>query len=75
MCVTAKGENFEPTYLRLNPAGTSFTIHPLCTTHSQRGVPGTVPTLVVPLDKTISPEIESRYKAIQDTKVRGHVVY
>lgn len=45
----SKGENFEPTYLRLNPAGT-------------------VPTLVVPLDKTLSPEIESRYKAVQDTK-------
>ncbi|EJF66744.1 hypothetical protein BD309DRAFT_973410 [Dichomitus squalens] len=45
----SKGENFEPTYLRLNPGGT-------------------VPTLVVPLQKTLSPEIESRYKAIQDTK-------
>ncbi|KAI1797928.1 hypothetical protein LXA43DRAFT_982656 [Ganoderma leucocontextum] len=45
----SKGENFEPTYLRLNPAGT-------------------VPTLVVPLDKTLSLEIESRYKALQDTK-------
>ncbi|KAI8995674.1 hypothetical protein BD414DRAFT_527757 [Trametes punicea] len=29
---------------------------------------GTVPTLVVPLEKTLAPEIESRYKAIQDTK-------
>ncbi|RPD82505.1 hypothetical protein L226DRAFT_578786 [Lentinus tigrinus ALCF2SS1-7] len=45
----ATGENFRPSYLRLNPAGT-------------------VPTLVVPLQKTLSPEIESRYKAIQDTK-------
>ncbi|KAI0375051.1 hypothetical protein BV20DRAFT_960106 [Pilatotrama ljubarskyi] len=45
----AKGENFQPSYLRLNPHGT-------------------VPTLVVPLEKTLSPEIESRYKAIQDTK-------
>ena len=32
-------------------------------------LPGTVPTLVVPLEKTLAPEIESRYKAIQDTKV------
>ncbi|KAI0801211.1 hypothetical protein C8Q74DRAFT_1240811 [Fomes fomentarius] len=45
----ANGENFAPSYLRLNPNGT-------------------VPTLVVPLEKTLSPEIESRYKAIQDTK-------
>ncbi|CDO71605.1 hypothetical protein BN946_scf184911.g75 [Trametes cinnabarina] len=45
----AKGENFMPSYLRLNPQGT-------------------VPTLVVPLEKTLSPEIESRYKAIQDSK-------
>ncbi|KAI0724602.1 hypothetical protein C8T65DRAFT_599230 [Cerioporus squamosus] len=45
----AKGENFAPSYLRLNPGAT-------------------VPTLVVPLEKTLSPEIESRYKAIQDTK-------
>lgn len=29
----------------------------------------TVPTLVVPLANTLNPEIESRYKAIQDTKV------
>jgi len=28
----------------------------------------TVPTLVVPLETTLSPDIESRYKAIQDTK-------
>lgn len=28
-----------------------------------------MPTLVVPLQKTLAPEIESRYKAIQDTKV------
>ncbi|KZT02674.1 uncharacterized protein LAESUDRAFT_729918 [Laetiporus sulphureus 93-53] len=45
----AKGENFTPQYLRLNPHGT-------------------VPTLVVPLHNTLSPEIESRYKALQDTK-------
>ena len=34
---------------------------------------GTVPTLVVPLQKTLAPEIESRYKAIQDTKVLQRV--
>ncbi|KAI0825083.1 hypothetical protein BC628DRAFT_1375397 [Trametes gibbosa] len=45
----AKGENFMPSYLRLNPQAT-------------------VPTLVVPLQKTLAPDIESRYKAIQDTK-------
>ncbi len=30
---------------------------------------GTVPTLVVPLQKTLAADIESRYKAIQDSKV------
>ncbi|RDX55810.1 hypothetical protein OH76DRAFT_1396154 [Lentinus brumalis] len=45
----AKGENFAPAYLRINPGAT-------------------VPTLVVPLEKTLSAEIDSRYKAIQDTK-------
>ncbi|CCM06322.1 uncharacterized protein FIBRA_08574 [Fibroporia radiculosa] len=45
----SKGENYSPTFLRLNPKAT-------------------VPTLVVPLHTTLSPEIESRYKAIQDTK-------
>lgn len=44
-----KGEQYTPSYLRLNPNGT-------------------VPTLVVPLHKTLSLEIESRYKAIQDSK-------
>ncbi|TCD71561.1 hypothetical protein EIP91_008942 [Steccherinum ochraceum] len=45
----SKGENFAPSFLRLNPHAT-------------------VPTLVVPLHNTLEPEIESRYKAIQDTK-------
>lgn len=31
----------------------------------------TVPTLVVPLQKTLGPDTESRYKAITDTKVWG----
>ena len=31
--------------------------------------PATVPTLVVPLQKTLGPDMESRYKAIQDSKV------
>ncbi|TFK41184.1 hypothetical protein BDQ12DRAFT_679037 [Crucibulum laeve] len=44
-----KGENFDPTFLRLNPKAT-------------------VPTLVVPLQKTLSEDVESRYKAITDTK-------
>ena len=30
----------------------------------------TVPTLVVPLSTTLDPDVESRYKAIKDTKVR-----
>ncbi|KAL0581633.1 hypothetical protein V5O48_000449 [Marasmius crinis-equi] len=45
----AKGENYGPPFLRLNPKGT-------------------VPTLVVPLDKTLSDNIESRYKAITESK-------
>ncbi|KAH9919087.1 uncharacterized protein B0H18DRAFT_1029102 [Fomitopsis serialis] len=45
----SKGENYAPSYLRLNPQAT-------------------VPTLVVPLHKTLAPDMESRYKAIQDSK-------
>ncbi|KAI0726172.1 hypothetical protein C8Q72DRAFT_784202 [Fomitopsis betulina] len=45
----SKGENYAPSYLRLNPQAT-------------------VPTLVVPLQKTLGPDMESRYKAIQDSK-------
>ncbi|PSS37653.1 hypothetical protein PHLCEN_2v477 [Hermanssonia centrifuga] len=45
-----KGENFSPSYLRINNNAT-------------------VPTLVVPLETTLDPEVESRYKAIKDTKV------
>ncbi|KAI0348597.1 hypothetical protein BDW22DRAFT_1350836 [Trametopsis cervina] len=44
-----RGENFDPTYLRINANAT-------------------VPTLVVPLSTTLEPEVESRYKAIKDTK-------
>ncbi|KAI0788443.1 hypothetical protein C8Q75DRAFT_719821 [Abortiporus biennis] len=43
------GENFAPSYLRINPHAT-------------------VPTLVVPLQNTLQAEIESRYKAIQDSR-------
>ena len=34
-----------------------------------RVITATVPTLVVPLSTTLDPEVESRYKAIKDTKV------
>ncbi|KAL0951225.1 hypothetical protein HGRIS_007946 [Hohenbuehelia grisea] len=44
-----KGENFAPSFLRLNPKAT-------------------VPTLVVPLQKTLSEDVESRYKAISESK-------
>ncbi|KAI0296168.1 hypothetical protein BC826DRAFT_908571 [Russula brevipes] len=44
----SKGENFSPSFLRLNPQGT-------------------VPTLVVPFENTLSPDMESRYRAITDT--------
>jgi len=43
-----KGENFAPSFLRLNPQGT-------------------IPTLVVPLDKTLHADMEVRYKALTDT--------
>ncbi|KXN90051.1 hypothetical protein AN958_05056 [Leucoagaricus sp. SymC.cos] len=46
----ASGENYNPTFLRLNPKAT-------------------VPTLVVPLQKTLSEDVESRYKAITDSTV------
>ncbi|KAH9950372.1 hypothetical protein B0H21DRAFT_819183 [Amylocystis lapponica] len=52
----AKGDNFSPSYLRLNPNAT-------------------VPTLVVPLHKTLGPDMESRYKALQDTKARSIVEF
>ncbi|KAH9046249.1 hypothetical protein EDB84DRAFT_1466864 [Lactarius hengduanensis] len=45
----SKGENFSPTFLRINPKGT-------------------VPTLVVPFEDTLTPDMESRYKAITDTE-------
>ncbi|KIP03967.1 hypothetical protein PHLGIDRAFT_110232 [Phlebiopsis gigantea 11061_1 CR5-6] len=45
----SNGENFSPSYLRINSNAT-------------------VPTLVVPLSTTLDPDIESRYKAIKDTK-------
>ncbi|KAI0692785.1 hypothetical protein BC835DRAFT_28078 [Cytidiella melzeri] len=45
----SKGENFDPSYLRINPNAT-------------------VPTLVVPLSTTLEAEVESRYKAIKETK-------
>ncbi|KAF8506674.1 hypothetical protein F5888DRAFT_1791086 [Russula emetica] len=45
----SKGENFSPSFLRLNPKGT-------------------VPTLIVPLEDTLSPQMENRYKAITDTE-------
>ncbi|KAF8078647.1 hypothetical protein FPV67DRAFT_1465941 [Lyophyllum atratum] len=44
-----KGDNFDPTFLRLNPNAT-------------------VPTLVVPMQKTLADDVESRYKALTDTE-------
>lgn len=44
-----KGENYAPSFLRLNPKAT-------------------VPTLVVPLQRTLSQDVESRYKALTETK-------
>ncbi|SPC66347.1 uncharacterized protein UHOD_07587 [Ustilago sp. UG-2017b] len=43
------GENFSPTYLRINSKGT-------------------VPTLVVPLLETTSAEVDTKFRAINDTK-------
>jgi len=44
-----KGENFAPSFLRLNPKAT-------------------VPTLVVPLQRTLSQDVESRYRALTETR-------
>jgi len=44
-----KGENFDPTFLRLSPKAT-------------------VPILVVPLQRTLTDDVESRYKAVTETK-------
>jgi len=44
-----QGENFSPSFLRINPAAT-------------------VPSLVVPLEKSLAHDEEVRYKAINDTK-------
>ncbi|KAF5385320.1 hypothetical protein D9615_001504 [Tricholomella constricta] len=43
------GENYDPTFLRLNPKAT-------------------VPTLVVPMQKTLTEDVESRYKALTETQ-------
>ncbi|KAF9044576.1 hypothetical protein BDZ89DRAFT_1089855 [Hymenopellis radicata] len=45
----SKGENFDPTFLRLNRKAT-------------------VPTLVVPLENSLSDEVESRYKALNQSR-------
>ncbi|KAL1739474.1 hypothetical protein HDZ31DRAFT_49349 [Schizophyllum fasciatum] len=45
----AKGENYSPSYLRLNPKAT-------------------VPTLIVPLAKTLSSDVDSRFKAVVDIR-------
>lgn len=36
-------------------------------------IPATVPTLVVPFQKTLHEDVESRYKAITETKVRANI--
>lgn len=61
-----KGENFDPTFLRLNPKGMSQV---LCVDRQYNPFTATVPTLVVPLQKTLSEDVDSRYRAITDTKV------
>lgn len=63
----AKGENFSPSFLRINPKGTIHITTPLAISDS-RISSGTVPTLVVPLQNTLAPDMESRYKAITDTE-------
>jgi hypothetical protein len=35
---------------------------------------GTTPALVVPLQKTLSPDVDTRYKSLTDSKVR-HRIY
>ena len=69
----AKGENFDPSYLRINANGELRSylhrVTSLNLTQSLCPSTATVPTLVVPLSTTLEPEVESRYRAIKDTKV------
>jgi glutathione S-transferase len=43
------GENYSPSYLRLNPNGT-------------------VPTLILPISDTTSPEVATKFRALTDSK-------
>ncbi|KAK0465051.1 uncharacterized protein EV420DRAFT_1475290 [Desarmillaria tabescens] len=52
-----KGENFAPSFLRLSNKGLEVTTSLAM-----------VPTLVVPLQKTLSEDVESRYRAITESK-------
>jgi hypothetical protein len=63
----AKGETFSPSFLRLNFEG-SFHIPTLATVFLTHTRLGTVPTLIVPFENTLAPDMESRYKAITDTE-------
>jgi hypothetical protein len=63
----AKGENFSPSFLRLNAKGSICITTPLAISY-QHASSGTVPTLIVPLANTLAPDMESRYKAITDTE-------
>ncbi|KAK0478380.1 hypothetical protein IW261DRAFT_225543 [Armillaria novae-zelandiae] len=61
-----KGGNFDPSFLRLNNKGIV-----LLQSHQRPQsdiVLAMVPTLVVPLQKTLSEDVESRYRAITESK-------
>ena len=65
-----KAENMSMQFLRLNKNGakrfsTTIKIGPI-----QGHLVGTVPTLVVPLEKTLGPEDDHRFRSIAETKVR-----
>ncbi|SJL05637.1 uncharacterized protein ARMOST_08983 [Armillaria ostoyae] len=61
-----KGGNFDPSFLRLNNKGTAL-LRSYQRPQSDI-VLAMVPTLVVPLQKTLSEDVESRYRAITESK-------
>src|ERR1700676_205319 len=72
-----QGENLAPSYLRINPKGAPVLSHfpELCIDASCNRGPATVPSLVVPLEKSLAPDCEVRFKSINDTRVRFRVFH
>ena len=69
-----KGENYAPTFLRLNSQGEELEWH--CITIIAYRSIGTVPTLIVPFENTLTPApgTEARFKAVTDIEVNCHFI-